>query len=151
MVVVNKDDEITVITEFGFGKRTKADTFKVKGRNGKGVKYMNITPKSGRPVAIALSQEEDDLMVITDKGMVIRTHLCDISVIGRDTQGVKIIKLNEGHVVSSIAVVQKSEDEEDVEVVIDEHEALLKQKLQEFEQKLEENDSENSEEEPLDE
>jgi DNA gyrase subunit A len=148
LVVVNKDDEITVITEYGFGKRTKADTFKVKGRNGKGVKYMNITPKSGRPVAIALSSEEDDLMVITDKGMVIRTHLSDISVIGRDTQGVKIIKLNEGHIVSSIAVVQKAEEtEEDIEVTVDEHEEALKQKLRAFEEKVDKADSEDALEE----
>ncbi len=152
LVVVNKDDEITVITEFGFGKRTKADTFKVKGRNGKGVKYMNITPKSGRPVAIALSKEEDDLMVITDKGMVIRTHLCDISVIGRDTQGVKIIKLNDGHVVSSIAVVQKQEEtEEDTEVYVDEKEELLKQKLKAFDNQIQDDDedSEETQEETL--
>ena len=109
---------------------------------------MNITPKSGRPVAIALSKEEDDLMVITDKGMVIRTHLSDISVIGRDTQGVKIIKLNDGHVVSSIAIVQKAEDEEeDVEIHVDEHEEMLKQKLQAFEEKLEEENEEESFEE----
>ena len=90
-----------------------ANTFKVKGRNGKGVKYMNITPKSGRPVAVSLSSVDEDLMVITDKGMIIRTHLSDISIIGRDTQGVRIIKLNDGHIVSSIAVVPKSEDEND--------------------------------------
>lgn len=112
VVVDNESDEIIVITEFGFGKRTPANTFKVKGRNGKGVKYMNITPKSGRPVAISLSSKDDDLMVITDKGMIIRTHLDEISVIGRDTQGVRIIKLNEGHSVSSIAVVSKSDDQD---------------------------------------
>lgn len=112
VVVDNELDEIIVITEFGFGKRTPANTFKVKGRNGKGVKYMNITPKSGRPVAISLSSQDDDLMVITDKGMIIRTHLDEISVIGRDTQGVRIIKLNEGHSVSSIAVVSKSDDQD---------------------------------------
>ena len=111
VVVNNESDEIIVITEYGFGKRTMANTFKVKGRNGKGVKYMNITPKSGRPVAVSLSSVDEDLMVITDKGMIIRTHLSDISVIGRDTQGVRIIKLNDGHIVSSIAVVPKSEEE----------------------------------------
>ena len=113
VVVNNESDEIIVITEYGFGKRTMANTFKVKGRNGKGVKYMNITPKSGRPVAVSLSSVDEDLMVITDKGMIIRTHLSDISIIGRDTQGVRIIKLNDGHIVSSIAVVPKSEDEND--------------------------------------
>lgn len=118
LVAVNgEEDEITVVTEFGYGKRTPTSDFKIKGRNGKGVKYMNITEKSGRPVSLAPSTSEDDLMIITDKGMVIRTYLADISVIGRDTQGVRVIKLNEGQTVSSIAIVPHQEDvpEEDEE------------------------------------
>ena len=118
LVAVNgEEDEITVVTEFGYGKRTPTNDFKIKGRNGKGVKYMNITEKSGRPVSLAPSTGEDDLMIITDKGMVIRTYLADISVIGRDTQGVRVIKLNEGQTVSSIAIVPHQEDapEEDEE------------------------------------
>lgn len=111
LVAVNgEEDEITVVTEFGYGKRTPTSDFKIKGRNGKGVKYMNITEKSGRPVSLAPSTGEDDLMIITDKGMVIRTYLADISVIGRDTQGVRVIKLNEGQTVSSIAIVPHQED-----------------------------------------
>ena len=118
LVAVNgEEDEITVVTEFGYGKRTPTSDFKIKGRNGKGVKYMNITEKSGRPVSLAPSTGDDDLMIITDKGMVIRTYLADISVIGRDTQGVRVIKLNEGQTVSSIAIVPHQEDapEEDEE------------------------------------
>ena len=118
LVAVNgEEDEITVVTEFGYGKRTPTSDFKIKGRNGKGVKYMNVTEKSGRPVSLAPSTGEDDLMIITDKGMVIRTYLADISVIGRDTQGVRVIKLNEGQTVSSIAIVPHQEDapEEDEE------------------------------------
>lgn len=111
LVAVNgEEDEITVVTEFGYGKRTPTSDFKIKGRNGKGVKYMNITEKSGRPVSLAPSTGEDDLIIITDKGMVIRTYLADISVIGRDTQGVRVIKLNEGQTVSSIAIVPHQED-----------------------------------------
>ena len=112
-VVENDDKEIIVITENGFGKRTKAATFKVKGRNGKGVKYLNITPKSGKPVALSTSNQNDDLVVVTDKGMIIRMQLSNISMIGRDTQGVCIIKLNEGHKVSSIAVVKANDDKEE--------------------------------------
>ena len=121
LVVVNGDeDEITVVTEYGFGKRTPTSDFKIKGRNGKGVKYMNITEKSGRPVSLASSTKDDDLIIITDKGMVIRTYLNDISLIGRDTQGVKLIKLNEGHLVSTIAIVPHQEEQE--EEIIDEAE-----------------------------
>jgi DNA gyrase subunit A len=71
---------------------------------------MNITPKSGKPVALEVSTPNDDLVVVTDKGMIIRTTLKNISLIGRDTQGVCIIKLNEGHKVASIAVVDALED-----------------------------------------
>lgn len=146
LVVVNAaDDEITVITSNGFGKRTKADTFKVKGRNGKGVKYMNITPKSGKPVAISQSSENDDLMVITDKGMVIRTHMSDISLIGRDTQGVRIIRLNDGHSVSSIAVVPRLEENDEVELIQNEEEEKLKAKMYEFEHRVDEEFIQNKE------
>ena len=114
-VVPSDESEITVLTEKGFGKRTKASSFKVKGRNGKGVKYMNITAKSGNPVALSVSSAEDDLVVVTDKGMIIRTELKNISVIGRDTQGVCIIKLNEGHKVASIAVVPSAGAADEIE------------------------------------
>lgn len=110
-VVQGDADEITVITENGVGKRTNAGAFLVKGRNCKGVKYMNITEKSGQPVGLTKSNENCDLIVVTDKGMIIRTCLKDISVIGRDTQGVRIITLNEGQKVASIAVVPHQEDE----------------------------------------
>ena len=114
LAVVNSDeDEIIVLTSKGYGKRTSAKAFLVKGRNGKGVKYMNITDKSGKPVCLAPCTENDDLIIVTDKGMVIRTCMKDISVIGRDTQGVKIIKLNEGQNVASIAVVPHSDEEEE--------------------------------------
>ena len=146
LAVVNSDsDEIVVLTSNGFGKRTGADAFLVKGRNGKGVKYMNITEKSGAPVCLASSTADDDLIVVTDKGMVIRTHMSDISIIGRDTQGVKIIRLNEGHAVSSIAVVPRSEEEDEIEIKESED-----QKMLELEEKLlgdNENNNIESEEE----
>ncbi len=113
-VVNSDDDEIIVITSKGYGKRTSAKEFLVKGRNGKGVKYMNITEKSGEPVCLAPSTVNDDLIVVTDGGMVIRTHMDDISIIGRDTQGVKIIRLNDGQNVASIAVVPRGDDEEEM-------------------------------------
>lgn len=113
-VVNSDDDEIIVITSKGYGKRTSAKEFLVKGRNGKGVKYMNITEKSGEPVCLAPSTVNDDLIVVTDGGMVIRTHMEDISIIGRDTQGVKIIRLNDGQNVASIAVVPRGDDEEEM-------------------------------------
>lgn len=144
LVVVNGDeDEITVVTENGFGKRTPTSDFKIKGRNGKGVKYMNITEKSGRPVSLALSTKDDDLMIITDKGMVIRTYLADVSLIGRDTQGVKLIKLNEGHLVSAIAVVPHQEEvEEEIEI----EEEKMSEKLAHLDSLIEDEEGENNSE-----
>jgi DNA gyrase subunit A len=120
MCVVNsEEDEIIILTSNGYGKRTSVEDFKVKGRNGKGVKFMNLTEKNGTPVCLKTVTGEDDLMIITDKGMIVRTHLDQISTIGRDTQGVKIISLNEGHGVASIAIVPRSNDEDDVEDVFE--------------------------------
>ena len=116
LAVINaEDDQIIILTENGFGKRTKADDFKVKGRNGKGVKFLNMTEKSGIPVCLDTASDEEDLMVITDGGMIIRTPLSQISKIGRDAQGVRIIKVDENQKVASIAIVPHQEDEEEIE------------------------------------
>ena len=124
-VVNNEEDEIIILTSNGYGKRTSVEDFKVKGRNGKGVKFMNLTEKNGTPVCLKTVTGEDDLMIITDKGMIIRTHLDQISTIGRDTQGVKIISLNEGHGVASIAIVPRGNDEDDDEVFENDDEGYL--------------------------
>ena len=114
MCIVNsEEDEIIILTSNGYGKRTSVEDFKVKGRNGKGVKFMNLTEKNGIPVCLKTVTGEDDLMIITDKGMIVRTHLDEISTIGRDTQGVRIISLNDGQNVASIAIVPRSDDEDD--------------------------------------
>ncbi len=138
------DDEIIVVTEYGFGKRTKGSDFKIKGRNGKGVKYTNITDKSGRPVSLAISNPEDDLMILSDKGMVIRTALKDISLFGRDTQGVRLIKLNDGHLVSTIAVVPHQEETEDE--VEDNEINVMNEKMNRLDEALSEEFENDSEE-----
>ena len=114
MAIVNTDgDEIVIVTEKGYGKRTNVDAFRVQIRGGKGVKALNITKKNGKMIALTTVRGDEDLLVITDKGMVIRTHLDQILTIGRDTQGVCIIKLNEGHLAASIAIVPRSDDVND--------------------------------------
>ena len=114
-VVDSENDQIMIITDKGYGKRTSADDFKVKGRNGKGVKFININDKVGKPVGLINATDEDDLMVITDGGMIIRTHLDQISCFGRDTQGVRIIRLAENQKVASIAIVPRADETEEVE------------------------------------
>ena len=114
MCVVNaENDEIMILTSNGFGIRTSVEAFKSKGRNGKGVKFMNLTEKNGIPVCLKPVTGDDDLIVVTDKGTIVRTHLDQISTIGRDTQGVKVVSLYEGHSVASIAIVPRDDEEND--------------------------------------
>ncbi len=114
MAIINTDgDEIVIVTDKGYGKRTNVDAFRVQVRGGKGVKALNLTAKNGKMVSLLTVRGDEDLMIVTDKGMIIRTHLDQILTIGRDTQGVKLIQLNEGHTVANIAIVPRSEDEEE--------------------------------------
>ncbi len=117
MAIVSTDgDEIVIVTDKGYGKRTNVDAFRVQVRGGKGVKALNLTAKNGSLASILTVRGDEDLMVVTDKGMIIRTHLDQILTIGRDTQGVRIILLNEGQKVANIAIVPRSEETEEVEV-----------------------------------
>ncbi|MDD3191204.1 MAG: DNA gyrase subunit A [Bacilli bacterium] len=112
MAIVTTDgDEIVIVTEKGYGKRTNVEEFRVQIRGGKGVKSLNITEKNGKLVSFSTVRGDEDLIVITTKGMIIRTHLDQILTIGRDTQGVRIINLLEDHFVANIAVVPRDEEE----------------------------------------
>ncbi len=114
MAIVNTDgDEIVIVTDKGYGKRTNVDAFRVQVRGGKGVKALNLTAKNGKMVSLLTVRGDEDLMIVTDKGMIIRTHLDQILTIGRDTQGVRLIMLNEGHSVANIAIVPRSDDSEE--------------------------------------
>ncbi|HOI47549.1 MAG TPA: DNA gyrase subunit A [Bacilli bacterium] len=116
-VVDNDDDEVLVLTDKGYGKRTKVDAYRRQVRGGKGVKSLNMTDKNGELVCLNTVTGEDDLIVITDKGMVIRTHLDQISTMGRDTQGVRVISLYDGQSVATMAIVPRNEEEESEEII----------------------------------
>lgn len=111
-VVDNEDQEILVITENGFGKRTTVSEYRLQQRGGKGVKTLNVTEKNGALKTLCTASDENDLIVVTDKGVVIRLHVKQVSVTKRATQGVRMIKLRPDHFVSTIAVVPYQEDEE---------------------------------------
>ncbi len=116
LAIISTDgDEILIITEKGYGKRTNVDAFRVQKRGGKGVKALNITDKNGKMVSLSAVRGDEDLLVVTDKGMIIRTHVDQIQTIGRDTQGVCVIKLNDGHSACTFAIVPRDDDEEDLE------------------------------------
>ncbi|MFA6800894.1 MAG: DNA gyrase subunit A [Acholeplasmataceae bacterium] len=111
-IVENPNEEILAITEKGYGKRTDVAEYRLQMRGGKGVKTINITEKNGHLSTLRSVTNDQDLIVISDKGVVIRTHVDQISQTKRATQGVRIIKLRPDHKVSTIALVPRSEDEE---------------------------------------
>ncbi len=113
MTVVNKDANVLTITENGYGKRSSHEDYRVQGRAGKGVKAGNFNEKTGDLASLTFVTPDQDVMLITDNGIIIRIKSQDISVLGRDTQGV-IIMRTDGGKVSTVAVVPH-EDEEEVE------------------------------------
>ncbi len=110
-VIGGSKSTLLAITENGFGKRTELDEYRVQTRGGKGVITYKITPKTGDIVGIRIVQESDDVMLITDTGTIIRLNVSDISVLGRSTQGVTLMRTNEGKVVSMEKVPEQEEEE----------------------------------------
>ena len=97
---------LLAITENGFGKRTELDEYRVQNRGGKGVITYKVTPKTGMLVGIRIATEEDDVMLITDTGTIIRISVKDVSVLGRSTQGVTLMRTNDGGKVVSIETLK---------------------------------------------
>jgi len=110
-IVVGSKSTLLAITENGFGKRTELDEYRVQTRGGKGVITYKITPKTGDIVGIRIVEETDDVMLITDTGTIIRLNVSEISVLGRSTQGVTLMRTNEGKVVSIEKVPEQDEEE----------------------------------------
>ncbi len=109
--VIAKDSAtLLTITENGFGKRTELDEYRVQIRGGKGVITYKITPKTGELIGIRIVKDNDDIMMITDTGTVIRLNVKEISVLGRPTQGVTLMRTNEGKVVSIEVINEESKD-----------------------------------------
>lgn len=114
MVVVNKPDEetIMVVSENGYGKRSEVADYRITNRGGKGVKTLNITEKTGRLVAIKVVTDDNDLMIINKSGVLIRLKVSDCRVMGRATQGVRLINLTKKNdVIASVCKVMSSEVE----------------------------------------
>ncbi len=105
MAKVESDKKIFVITEKGFGKCMKFNLFQTKGRGGQGMGYLKINDKNGKAVAIGAIDDENELIISSSKGMVIRVASKEISTIGRNTAGVRIFKLEENDIISDVAIV----------------------------------------------
>ncbi|MDE9865891.1 DNA gyrase subunit A [Staphylococcus pseudintermedius] len=128
----DNQDEIVVVTEKGYGKRTSIEDYRLSNRGGMGVKTAKLTERNGRLVCITTVEGDEDLMVVTNQGVIIRMEVSNISVNGRMAQGVRLIRLDEEQYVSTVAKVKKepedieadehttaSEASDDVEVVVD--------------------------------
>ncbi|MGG1518960.1 DNA gyrase subunit A [Paenibacillus oryzisoli] len=115
MDVVQEDNSVLIVTSKGFGKRTPVSEYRSQSRGGKGIKTLNVTEKNGSIVGLKVVQENEDLMIITASGTVIRTSMDGISVMGRNTQGVRLINIREDDEVGTLARVQKNEEQTDGE------------------------------------
>ena len=111
--VAREDSHLLVVSEKGYGKRSSIEEFRITKRGGKGVKSLNVTEKTGKLVAIKEVTDTDDLMIINKSGIIIRIAVADLRVMGRATQGVRLIRLNENDAISSIAKVTKIEEDEE--------------------------------------
>ena len=112
--VITDQDEVLVITEKGYGKRTMASEYPTKGRGGKGIKTANITEKNGPLAGLLTVKGDEDLMIITDTGVMIRTGVANISQTGRSTQGVKVMRLDQDAKIMTFTTVQADEKDEEV-------------------------------------
>ena len=109
---MSEDDVVLIVTKKGYGKQTSVREYRETKRGSKGVKGLSITEKNGDIAAFKLSRPDSDIVIITDAGMVMRMSLDQINVLGRVTQGVRLINLKDGHTVATLSLVDKEKDEE---------------------------------------
>ena len=115
----NEETTIMVVSEKGYGKRTAIDDYRITGRGGKGVKTLSITDKTGALISIKDVTDENNLMIITKLGITIRMKMEDVRVMGRATQGVRLIKVRDNDDIASVAKVPKVEEEEEDDALIE--------------------------------
>ena len=113
--VISDDQEVLVLTEKGFGKRTAASEYPTKGRGGKGIKTLNVAAKNGPLAGLVTVSGDEDMVVMTDTGVVIRTNVSNISQTGRSTMGVKVMRLDNEAKIVTFTLVAAEEDKEEIE------------------------------------
>lgn len=114
MIVARPNSNVLVVSDRGYGKRSEVGSYRLTKRGGKGVINMNVTEKTGRVLSIKEVTDQEDLVIMSVSGMVIRQHMKDIRVMGRNTQGVRLINLKEDDIIADIAKAAPEEDEEKV-------------------------------------
>jgi DNA gyrase subunit A len=115
MAVVEEDGTLLTVTEKGYGKRTALDQYRRQSRGGKGIINIKTTPRNGPVVGVRFVGEEDEVMVVTGQGMILRLKVEGIGVHGRATQGVRLIDVDEGDQVVAVAKLAEKQDEGDGE------------------------------------
>ncbi len=118
-VKIMENAEILNVTEKGFGKRTETDAFTVQYRGGKGLKVHQLTEKTGALTGVILVEENEEVMLMTSEGIIIRLRARDISTIGRVSQGVKLMNLNDGVTVVGIAKISEEDIKDDELEILD--------------------------------
>lgn len=114
MEIVLQDGKLLIVSENGYGKRTELDEYRIQTRGGKGIKTYNMNSKTGKVVSARVVRDDEEIMLINSQGVLIRLHVDDISVLGRSTSGVRLMKTDESCcVVSTARIVEKSSDEEE--------------------------------------
>ena len=116
MQIESQGDKLLVVSEKGMGKRTLTSEFKTQGRGGKGVLCYKVTEKTGKLIGAKLCNDDGDLLLITNEGIIMRTQISSISLIGRNTSGVRIMNIDtdSGIYVASITKTKSDEDKEDI-------------------------------------
>jgi DNA gyrase subunit A len=117
ITVENKEKDILVVSEKGYGKRSDIDGYRITNRGGKGVKTINVTEKTGTLIALKDVTDNHDLMIITQFGNILRSPVSALRVMGRATQGVRLINLRESDIIASVACVLVNEDEAEEEKI----------------------------------
>ena len=145
--IASDDDIVLIVTKKGYGKQTSVREYRETRRGSKGVKALSVTEKNGEIASFKIAREDADIVIITDAGMVMRMPLGQISVLGRVTQGVRLINLKDDHTVATISLVDKEKEEtsvENSEVINNENAEIISQEENEVVDITEEESSEES-------
>ena len=112
LAIVDEDKQVLCITEKGYGKRTLIDEYRLQARGGKGVAVMKLSKKTGNLASVLMVSEEDELMLITDDGTIIRTPITDVRIMGRTTQGVRLMRVADDAVIVDVDIVAEEDDDD---------------------------------------
>lgn len=117
ITVLNESEDVLVVSENGYGKRSSIGGYRITNRGGKGVKTINVTEKTGKLIALKDVSDQYDLMIITQAGNILRIPVSSLRVMGRATQGVRLINLRENDSIASVAYVEVNEEDNEGEAV----------------------------------